>query len=197
MIKNNLKNLAYLFYPKNIDNMLDKEYYLKTYEFKNLSNTLNEFTNYLESDFYTKIINEIKSIDQFKNITDTTVFNWEDRCISLEIDFLQNSTLNKICIHISFLIPFYIIYVLENEIELNPYKWKTIPTHNKEKENTIFLEKIKTLSLIIEKHTSFNKFPMHLINEIIHDINFQDIEMGEFNFFNAFFLNQNIVVRYK
>ena len=171
--------------------MLDKEYYLKTYEFKNLSNTLNEFTNYLESDFYTKIINEIKSIDQFKNITDTTVFNWEDRCISLEIDFLQNSTLNKICIHISFLIPFYIIYVLENEIELNPYKWKTIPTHNKEKENTIFLEKIKTLSLIIEKHTSFNKFPMHLINEIIHDINFQDIEMGEFNFFNAFFLNQN------
>ena len=191
MIKNNLKNLAYLFYPKNIDNMLDKEYYLKTYEFKNLSNTLNEFTNYLESDFYTKIINEIKSIDQFKNITDTTVFNWEDRCISLEIDFLQNSTLNKICIHISFLIPFYIIYVLENEIELNPYKWKTIPTHNKEKENTIFLEKIKTLSLIIEKHTSFNKFPMHFINEIIHDINFQDIEMGEFNFFNAFFLNQN------
>jgi hypothetical protein len=191
MIKNNLKNLAYLFYPKNIDNMLDKEYYLKTYEYKNLSNTLNEFTNYLESDFYTKIINEIKSIDQYKSITDTTVFNWEDRCISLEIDFLQNSTLNKICIHISFLIPFYIIYVLENEIELNPYKWKTIPTHNKEKENTFFLEKIKTLSLIIEKHTNFNKFPMHLINEIIHDINFQDIEMGEFNFFNAFFLNQN------
>ena len=95
MIKSNLKNLAYLFYPKKIDNILDKENYLKTYEYKNLSNTLNEFTNYLESDFYTQIINEIKSIDQLKNINDATVFNWEDRCISLEIDILQNSTLNK------------------------------------------------------------------------------------------------------
>ena len=112
MIKSNLKNLAYLFYPKKIDNILDKENYLKTYEYKNLSNTLNEFTNYLESDFYTQIINEIKSIDQLKNINDATVFNWEDRCISLEIDILQNSTLNKICIHISFLVPFYIIYII-------------------------------------------------------------------------------------
>lgn len=191
MIKNNLKNLAYLFYPKKIDNILDKENYLKSYEYKNLSNTLKEFTNYLESEFYTKIIDEIKSIDQLKNINDTTVFNWEDRCISLEIDLLQNSTLNKICIHISFLVPFYIIYVVENEIELNPYKWKTIPKHNVEKEQTIFLEDIRTLSFIIEKHTSYTKFPIHLVNEIIHDINFQDIEMGEFNFFNAFFLNQN------
>ena len=34
MIKSNLKNLAYLFYPKKIDNILDKENYLKTYEYK-------------------------------------------------------------------------------------------------------------------------------------------------------------------
>lgn len=191
MIKTNLENLAYLFYPKNIDNMLNKENYLKTYEYKKLSSTINKYSNYLESDFYNKIIDEIKSINQLKNISDATVFNWEDRCISLEIDIIQNSTLNKICIHISFLIPFYMIYLVENEIELNPYKWKTTPIHNPEKEQTTFLEDIKTLSYIIEKHTGFYKFPIHLANEIIPAINFQDIEMGEFNFFNAFFLNQN------
>ncbi|MQP25213.1 hypothetical protein GFJ94_09060 [Flavobacterium sp. LMO8] len=191
MIQKNLKNLAYLFYPKNIDNILDKENYLKTFEYKNLTNTLNEFSNYLESDFYIKIIDEIKNIDHLKNITDVTVSNWEDRCISLEIDVLRDSTLNKICIHISFLVPLYLIYILENEIELNPYKWKTVPMHNPEKEQSIFLEEIKTISCIIEKQTGFNKFPIQLANETIPNINFQDIEMGEFNFFNAFFLNQN------
>jgi hypothetical protein len=191
MIKSIFKNIAYSYYPKKIDNINDKVNYLNTSEYEKLSNVLNSFSDYKNSSFYLKLIDEISSLNSFKNIQDVTLLNWEDRCISLEIEILEGNILYKICIHISFLIPYYVIYLLENEVETNPYKWKTIPKHNKKKEKTIFFDKIEALSRIVEKYTCYNRFKVSLSNHIIPDINFQDIEMGEFNFFNAFFLNEN------
>ena len=191
MIHEVLKNLAYSFYPKNICNMHDKENYFQSCEYKNLTKTLNSFFEYKTFPFYTDLINFLKEDESMGKVQDVTLLEWEDRCISLELDFIEGTTIDKICIHISFLIPYYVIYLLESEIELNSFKLKTVPKYNKIKMENIYFDKIKTLIKIVEKTTGYKKLPICLTNHCISDINFHDIEMGEFNLFNAFFLNEN------
>ncbi len=48
---------------------------------------------------------------------------------------------------------------------------------------------INSIELILENQCSLKKFPNELKNEIITGIGFQDIEIGKFTFFNAFFLD--------
>lgn len=190
MIEKVLENIAYTFYPKGIDNYNEKEAYLNSIEYHNLSNTLKNMNNYKDYNSYKNILNRIRKLN-LPEINDCTLINWEDRCISLEVNFLEKNILTKICINISFLIPFYAVYLLENNVETNPYRWKTNPKRNKVIENSLFKDKINVLSKIIEEETNFCKMQDSLMDKIIKDINFHDIEFGTFNIFNAFFLNEN------
>lgn len=191
MIDKVLKNLAHSFYPKNICSIHDKENYLQSCEYKNLSKTLNSFFEYKTFPFYGDLINCLKEDKFFEKVQDVTLLEWEDRCISLELDIIEGKTLDKICLHISLLVPYYVIYLLESEIELNSFKLKTVPKYNQMKMENIYYDKIKMLIKIVEKTTDYKKLPISLANYGIPDINFHDIEMGEFNLFNAFFLNEN------
>lgn len=191
MVEKILKNIFYTYYPRGIDNNQNKEAYLNSKEYKKLSETITCFNNYKDSIFYKNILIKINNLGFQNNISDSTLISWEDRCITLEIDFLNKNILSKICINKSLLIPFYTIYLLENEIETNPYRWKTIPKRNRVVENSSFKEIINSLSSIIEKEIGFFKMQDSLLEIVIRDINFNDIEFGSFNFFNAFFLNEN------
>lgn len=186
-----IKNIVYQYYPKGIDSFSCKEQYKNSNEYKRLTGKLKSSSSYKELSSYKNLLERLQNNKAIYNFEDVSLLNWEDRCITLEINFIDDKVLNKICINISFLASYYTIYLLENEIELNPYKWKTIPKRNRDKEKTSFKNYIKMFSKIVEEEFMFTKMEDHLLAQVIEDISFQDISFGEFNLFNALFINEN------
>lgn len=78
------------------------------------------------------------------------------------------------------------MYVEENEIELNPYKWLTLPKRNLNIEKEKYKEIINLVSTIVEKTINFQRFPDELALKVIPDLFFQDVKIGEFNFLMLF-----------
>ena len=192
MIKTIFKNLVYTYYPKGVCDMNESEKYLNSAEYINLSNVINNFINNEEANNnYKMLFHELKNYSFSHNIQDVTLLNWKDRCLSFEIDKVEENILYKICIHISLLIPYYSIYILKNKVQFNPYKYLSSPKRNKSSEVKKFKKDLEKISSIIHKCTYFNKFPEDFIHEIIPDVSFQNNRMGGFTFFNAFFLDDN------
>ena len=192
MIKSILKNIAYLYYPKGISNIEQKEIYQKSLEFKRLLSITNNFSKENEYTIsYNLLLSEFKKHEKLKDIKDVSLLHWQDRALSFEIDFLLDNKLNKLCLNISLLIPYYVVILLENEIELNPYKWVTLPKRNRILEATEYKDLLNLISSIVEDTIKYNKFPEDLVNTILPDLSFNDIRIGNFTFYNAFFLDDN------
>ncbi len=192
MIENQLKNIAYLFYPKDICNINEKEKYIFSDEFKRLSFVLNSFylinSNLIPKD---KLMSCFQLNSLTKEIQDKSILNI-DRCLTFEIEIIENDNkLVKICLYVSLIVPYYSVYVLENEISLTPYKWLTIPKRNKILEKNKYDAYIQIISSIVEEVTMFNKFPEQLGKIILPEISYQDITKGNFTLFNAFFNDED------
>lgn len=192
MIKTILKNIAYTYYPKEISNTDERDKYLKSIEFSRLFAITNNFhKNKNINANYIELMSEFKKYDFTNEIQDVSLLHWQDRALTFEVEYVEDTKLIKLCVNISLLIPYYIVYILENEIQMNPYKWITLPKRNKKLEITKYSEHITLISSIVEKITRFNLFPDDLTNVILPDLSFKDIRMGDFTFFNAFFLDEN------
>ena len=192
MIKTILKNIAYLYYPKGLSSIEQREVYKNSIEYNRLLDITNNFSK--EDDYifsYNLLLSELKKHDELKNIRDVSLFHWQDRAVSFEIDYVVENRLNKLCLNISLLVPFYVVFLLENEIQLDPYKWITLPKRNKELELTKYDNSIKLISNIVEGTINYNKFPDELANIILPDLSFNDIRFGDFTLYNAFFLDEN------
>lgn len=192
MITEVLKNLAYLYYPKNICPWNQKEQYLGTSEYKRLQSLINFF----DSDDNQKIRNNIRAeFDKdlvLKDFQDFSRLDWEDRCYTFFLDVVEGGELCSITLYLSFLIPYYVIKttIHTHQIFISKSKLEEL-----EKENPD-TRKIKDLVLeiekIVEEKLSYTKFPKEIMNSIIDDISFQDEYLGHFKMFNAFFNNQVI-----
>ena len=192
MIELILKNIAYLYYPKGVCNIEQKDIYQNSVEYNRLLFLCDNFLKHKDCTFdYNILLKEFKKNSKLENIRDVTLAHWQDRAISLEVDYIIDDKLNKLCINLSMIIPFFNIYVLENQIELNPYKWITLPQRNKNLEENQYKDLIKKTSTLIESTIGFRKFPENLSSLVIPDLSFNDIRFGNFTFYNAFFLNEN------
>jgi len=187
-----LKNIAYSYYPKGICNISNKEKYLNSLEYKKTEQLLSSFFDTEESKMtYDALLYELQRLTFVKEIKDATLLQWQDRCLSFEIEYLEGDKLTRICIHISLLIPYYLIYILDNAVAFEPYRWLSYPQRNIEKEKHEFAERISEISKVIESVTNFHPFNEELAEIVLPDLNFKDIRMGEFTLFNAFFLDDN------
>jgi len=183
-----LKAKAYLYYPKDISSFKDKVNYGNSSENKRLNDTLKNI-NY----------NELKKVDKLKNklnvvynkiIYDFTILSWQDRAHNIQ--FILNKRENKtyiLCINISILIPVYTCYIIEIEFDLVKNKLKHSPKRNLKLEKTIFKKYIEETKLLIENITNYEEISCEFSDSKIADLSFQDIELGKFTIFNAFFLN--------
>lgn len=189
MIEIILNNLATTYYPKKLCAMRDNEAYMKTFEFKNLIGKINSaFELIRENKLNIQILNDLKSNDILKDIEELTLES-SDRCISYKISFFEGDVLYQLCINLSVIVPYYYVYVLKNNFELEPYRWINLPQRDEESERLKFNSHIELVSNIIESKTLFNRFPDRLVKTIIPDINYADVELGSFTYFNAFFLD--------
>lgn len=192
MIETIFKNIAYLYYPKGISNIENREMYLSSIEYIRLTNIIDNFHN--NTDKNNLLISKLKKHPLLHSIKDVTLLEWQDRALSFEMEIVKNGNkLVKICLNISLIIPYYIVYVLENEIKTNPYKWVTLPKRSEKLELTDYNDHLKLISRIVEEETKFSAFPKNISNIVLPDICFNDIKMGEFTFFNTFFIDKNYI----
>lgn len=192
MIHEVLLNLAYLFYPKNICPWNENEKYLHTEEYKRLKSTIDLFN----SDENKKLRNIIKAEFEedliLKDFEDFSRLDYQDRCLKYFLNVFEEGKLYSISLYLSILSPYYVIVKMQHPPE--PF-FSQSRIEELERENTD-TRKIKELILdienIVENKLLYTKFPQALIHTIIDDISFQDIYLGHFKMYNAFFNNENI-----
>lgn len=193
MIEDVLRNLAYLFYPKNICPWDEKEVYLQTLEYKRLKEIIDSF----DSDENLKIRDTIKK--EFKDdliLRDFEDFSRldsnEDRCFTFFLNIFEGGELLSISLHISILLPYYAIRRGWHHAE----PWFTKERIEELERENLDSRKLEDLILdietIVEEKLFYKKIPLSVMNTIIDDASFGDIRLGDFTMFNAFFNNYNI-----
>lgn len=175
-------------YPEGISHFRDKEKYVSSKEYKRLLSLISSKEVFSDSK-KESLINDLK-IEQELEFRDFSLFSWNDRAHNIQTILKSENLISIVlCINISIIIPYYTIYTLKIEREsINKIKRKYSPI----KDNSLLVEfsdltlKIKQL---FENRYKLKEFPDMLLKQTIGNISFQDIELGDFTFFNAFFLD--------
>lgn len=179
---NNIEELIYTFYPKGIDALNNPKKYIESLEHKNLLDKINS-----KGEIQTKSLrNECENLSL--RFDDYTLFDWYDRCYNFQLSEISENNLYKIHINISIISPFYFIFLSQTHIDENGKHisiTKRILNQDLKKYHVI----INHLSRLIEDEIGYKKFNEKYLAKVISDVNFQDIEMGKFTYYNAFFLN--------
>lgn len=194
MFKTTLTNIAYAYYPKGIDSIKQRDEYNNSDEFKRFEMVVNSYYSTKENIHTLNLLKkEFSRHDSIKNFNDISSLSF-DRCLTIEFEFLETDSgkLYRIVVMVSILIPYFFIYVLENEIQLEPYKWLSSPRRDKETESNKFKNEINLISDIIKQISNFDLFPEKYLDIVLEDVSFSDIRMGYFSFFNAFFKGENL-----
>ncbi|WP_035644375.1 hypothetical protein [Flavobacterium sp. ASV13] len=193
MIYEVLANLAYIYYPKNVCPWDERDKYLKTKEYKRLKEIIGSF----DSDENLKIRDNIKKEFEddliFKEFQDFSRFDGcEDRCFTFFLNIIEDGQLLSISLHISILLPYYVIRRGWHYAE----PWFTKERIEELESQNLDRRKIDDLILdiekIVEEKLLYQKFPQTLMHTIINDIGFQGISLGHFKMYNVFFNNENI-----
>ncbi|PIE49372.1 MAG: hypothetical protein CSA39_03065 [Flavobacteriales bacterium] len=196
---------------KNLDETI-KKYYPYGINFLNSKLNINtDYQNSVESIRLQKLITKhnkeplnkilliINNVKQSHNIDliNNSHFTMGDRAYNLQFnEFFKDNKFYPICFVISLIAPYYFSYIIDIDIDQknpvihNGYKWENHNGRNKKLESDKNYKKIiDKVSKEIELTLSYEKFPENLINTIIPNISYQNIEMGKFTYFNALFLN--------
>ncbi|PIF32858.1 hypothetical protein CLU81_3418 [Flavobacterium sp. 9] len=192
MITEVLKNLAYLYYPKNICPWNQKELYLETVEYKRLEKVIDLFNSDENQKLSNTIKTEFDKDEVLKDFQDFSRLDLQDRCYTFFLNIVEGGELCSITLYLSVLLPYYVIDIIIHKKQMIVPRSKI---EELEKEN-IDPRKIKDLVLeienIVEKKLLYSKFPKEILNDKFEDISFQDSYLGKFKMFNAFFNNQVI-----
>lgn len=193
MIERVLTNLAYLFYPKNICSYKEKDKYFISDEYKRLDKRIIDFDSKKNRDLRIEILKVFEQDYTLKNFRDFSLFEWKDRCMTFNLTLIEDGEMYTISLHLSILIPFYVIRCNKNIIELFFSKSKIEELENENVETRKISELISDIEAIVENKLLYRKFPKELLGVIIPDLSFQDSKLGDFNMFNAFFNNSVII----
>lgn len=195
MIEKVLKNLVYLLYPRNICSYTEKDKYFTSEEYKRLNQIINQFESKDGNVFKETFLNEFKKDHTLKKFADHSLLNGGDRCMTFNVTFIEDGELYTISLFISVIVPYYVIDVRKNMIELY---FSELQIEELEKQNTE-TRKIKEIvfdiETVIEEKFLYKKFPIKILNSVVDDISFEDSEFGYFTLYNAFF--NNVIIKEK
>lgn len=192
MIDKVLKNLVYLFYPKNICAFREKDKYFISEEYRRLNQIITDFDSDYGKFFRANILKEFENDKALKDFTDFSLFNIGDRCMTFNMNVIENRQLFTISLFVSVIVPYYVINVQKNIIELFFSQSEISQLEQKNTETRKINELVADIETVIEDKFLYKKFPNKLLNSIVDDISFQDSEFGYFTMFNAFFNNVRI-----
>ena len=191
-----LTAIVYQYFPKGIDNFAEHERYGNSPEFKKLSDHCMSFFEKEQKGDFDNFYNSIASLNPVMNFHNATLFHWNDRCYNLQLAELVGDKHYSVCLNISTVIPYYLVYVLEttlidtkNEPGSFGIPRMTELFRNIEKE-AHYKDLMQNMSLVAETYFEVKPFSEELLQTVIPNIAFEPIKFGEFTFFNAFFLDK-------
>ncbi|TCN57391.1 hypothetical protein D0809_12505 [Flavobacterium circumlabens] len=189
MIYKVLKNLVYLYYPKNICFNTENGKYIVSDEYVRLNQIITKFDSEYRQDISENILKEFEKDYSLKNFADFTLFDWGDRCMTFNLSIIEDGELYTISLLLSVVIPYYVIECKKNKIELLFSESKIIELQEANKETRKLNDLILKIEAIVEEKLLYKKLPNEIINFEIEDVSFQDAGFGHFKMFNAFFNN--------
>ncbi|GAA3742571.1 MULTISPECIES: hypothetical protein [Flavobacterium] len=195
MIEEVLKNLVYLIYPKNICAYTEKEKYFSCEEYKRLNKIISDFEIGNGKIFRKDILKEFEEDYTLKAFQDLSLLDGGDRCMTFNITIIENGELYTISLFMSVIIPYYVVKVQKNIIELWFSKERIAELEEENMETRKLKELVFEIETIIENKFLYNKFPDNFIDFVISDISFEDSMFGHFTLYNAFF--NNVTIRAK
>ncbi|QEE50184.1 hypothetical protein FUA48_11530 [Flavobacterium alkalisoli] len=195
MTKEEFIATAYQYYPRNIDHFLDIELYMISPEFTKLINLCDLMDKKEEEGVFKDFYDKIKSVNNPDNFRMIHRFHGNDRCHNLHFVERRGTIHHAFCLNVSIVVPYYTTYVIEWDIKeklqepADPFRMtsdypKKALTVSKEDQEILY-----KMAKVAESNFGYKPFPEDLLNEMIPDINIETIKMGEFTFFNAFFLD--------
>jgi hypothetical protein len=193
MIDKILTNLVYLLYPRNICAYTEKDKYFISEEYKRLNQILAEFDTEDGKAFRGTILKKFEKDKTLKNFRDFSLFSIGDRCMTFNITIIENRELYTISLFLSVILPYYVVNVRKNKIEIFFSDSEITKLENENTETRNINELVLEIETIIEDEFLYSKFPKKLLNLVVDDISFQDSEFGHFTMFNAFF--NNVIIK--
>jgi hypothetical protein len=193
MIDKILTNLVYLLYPRNICAYTEKDKYFNTEEYKRLNQIVSDFDTENGKVLRKSILEKFENDETLKRFQDFSLFNLEDRCMTFNASIIEGRELYTISLFVSVIVPYYVIKVQKNMIELFYSESEITDLEDKNTETRKINELVLEIETIIEDKFLYRKFPHKLVNYVIDDISFQDSIFGHFTMFNAFF--NNVIIK--
>ncbi|WP_264532280.1 hypothetical protein [Flavobacterium sp. N502540] len=193
MIEKVLKNVVYLFYPRNICAFTEKDIYFISEEYKRLFQTINDFNSEEGKVFRKRIVAEFEHDYTLNKLNDHTLFDLGDRCMTFNVSIIEDGELYTISLFISIIVPYYVIKVQKNIIDLYFSKSEITNLEEKNIERRTINELVMDIETVIEDKFLYKKFPKEILNSVVEDISFQDTEFGCFTMFIAFF--NNVIIK--
>lgn len=180
--------IAHEYYPINIDCIAEKDSYVKSMQFKILLKKIQEHKKGYPNDIIV-LIEEFRALIKTTKFVfnDTTYFEWHDRCYTFEFVHrdLDDTTL-ILKFYKSIIAPFFFVEYFQTNVinNVNRYfKASKGDFHYPDFINGIYS---------IAKKIGLKELDPELADKKVPDINFDDIPMGEFTYFNIFFNSQNL-----
>lgn len=184
-MKEQLYKIIQNYYPIGINALLEKDKYIKSEEYLNLISLIdNNKKKY--ADEIQVIINEVTS-DGNIIFNDLSYFEWLDRCYTLEFIQVVRGRMYvyrfyKSILGSYFIQRFFCVEYLNN-------REKVVKISQKE-----FLDDVGILNKIQDLVFRLNLTQLDdiILGEVIENVSFEDIGFESFNYFNAFFLSQDV-----
>ena len=183
-----LKKIVYSYYPaENILAFTDS--YYNTEEIKKLYR-LSEYYK-LNNNLWNNLCLKIKELLPDLEVTDVS-YNydgWLTRSYGLTINLETSNIFQTIIdINVSYLIPYYTVSILRFK-KIDDSKWEHPPFIEyslNDLEKNDLLDKVRKC---VQETLKYKEFPVKLLFVIVPRVSFEAIKEGEFNFLNAFFIN--------
>lgn len=194
-LKDDLTAIAYNYFPKGIDNLAENEHYMSSPEIKNQTRHCQLLFDKEQNGDFDSFYDSIRVLNTSMNFHNVTLFHWNDRCYNLQLAELVGKKHYSVCLNISTIVPYYLVYVLETTLidSKNDLDGFGLPKATKPVISTEYKENYKVLmqqmASVAETYFDVKPFPELLLETIIPNITLENIGFGKFNFFNAFFLD--------
>lgn len=192
MIDKVLMNIVYLLYPRNICAYTEKDKYFISEEYKRLNQLISDFDTENGKAIRRTILKKFEDDETLRKFADSSLFNVQERCMTFNLSIIEGRELYTISLFLSVIVPYYVIKVQKNMIELFFSESEITNLENENTETRKIDELVLEIKIIIEDNFLYSEFPKRLLDFVVDDISFQDSEFGYFTMYNAFFNNVNI-----
>ena len=183
---NELLGKVYEYYPRNIDCIQEKKEYITSKEHNKLLKKISEHKIEHHSQEKKQFITSLSDkCDNNIVFNDSTYFEWLDRCYTFEFSENRGDFVFLLKAFQSILVPVYTIKFFK--LETSKEKTRFLEIGENEFTNSSLTNGVKS----IFESIGYTEFKESLISKKIIDVNFDDISMENFTFFNAFFNSQN------